>query len=262
MRPNAVPTQAHDEGADSCALGDLRFRALLAEADWYELPLPIRRRFSKRLADGETAVYVGEILETHLSRAGWLLAQLLRLIGAPLPTASDSGVPSVVTVTEEMATGGQIWTRLYARRRSFPQVVHSSKRFAGRTGLEEYVGYGVGMALKLEVEDGASQHFPPRWTPARRRKCPHRKESRAHSATRLSESDAISTECALVFRSEGYFFAAFKRRFFLPIWAAPGALSVTHAEIGDGRFLFILEIVHPRFGLLVRQSAAFRECQS
>jgi Domain of unknown function (DUF4166) len=106
MRPNAVPTQAHDEGADSCALGDLRFRALLAEADWYKLPLPIRRRFSKR------------------------------------------------------------------------------------------------------------------------------------------------------------FFEAFKRRFFLPIWATPGALSVTHAEIGDGRFLFILEILHPRFGLLMRQSAAFRECQS
>ena len=221
MRPNAVPTQAHDEGAASCALGDLRFRALLAEADWYELPLPVRRRFSKRLVDGETAAYVGEILETRLSRAGWLLAQLLRLIGAPLPTATDCGVPSVVTVTEEMATGGQIWTRLYARRRSFPQVVHSSKRFAGRTGLEEYVGYGIGMALKLEVEDGA-----------------------------------------LVFRSEGYFFEALQRRFFLPIWTTPGALSVTHAEIGDGRFLFILEIVHPRFGLLVRQSPAFRECQS
>ena len=61
----------------------------------------------------------------------------------------------VVTVTEEIATGGQIWTRLYARRRSFPQVIHSSKRFAGPTGLEEYVGYGVGMTLAVEVQDGA-----------------------------------------------------------------------------------------------------------
>jgi hypothetical protein len=34
---------------------------------------------------------------------------------------------------------------------------------------------------------------------------------------------------------------------------------VTRAEIGDGRFLFTLEIVHPRLGRLVRQSAAFRE---
>ena len=67
---------------------------------------------------------------------------------------------------------------------------------------------------------------------------------------------------ALVFRSDGYFIEILARRFFLPAWATPGALSVTHAEIGDGRFLFTLEIVHPRFGRMVRQSAAFRECQS
>jgi hypothetical protein len=220
--PEHAPHDAHAESrADVLPLGDLRFRALMADHDWGKLPLPIRRRFSKRLADGETAIYVGEILETRLSRAGWLLAQLLRLIGAPLPTARDTHVPSIVTVTEEMTTGGQIWTRLYARRRSFPQVVHSSKRFAGRTGLEEYVGYGVGMALAIEVLDGA-----------------------------------------LVFRSDGYFLEILRHRFFLPAWATPGALSVTHAEIGDGRFLFSLEIVHPRLGLLIRQSAAFRECRS
>jgi hypothetical protein len=223
MRPNEIG--AHDADAhsraDSLPMGDLRFRALMSEADWGRLPLPIRRRFSKRLADGETAVYVGEILETRLSRAGWLLAQLLRLIGGPLPSARDCGVPSVVTVTEEMATGGQIWTRLYARRRSFPQVIHSSKRFAGPTGLEEYVGYGIGMALTVAAQDGA-----------------------------------------LVFRSDGYFLEILEHRFFLPAWVTPGALSVTHAEIGDGRFLFTLEIIHPRLGLIIRQSAAFRECQS
>jgi Domain of unknown function (DUF4166) len=219
MRPSEL--RAHDADVDCLALGDLRFRALVPEADWGRLPLPIRRRFSKRLADGETAVYVGQVLETHLSRAGWLLAQLLRLIGAPLPTARDAQVPSVVTVTEEMATGGQIWTRLYARRRSFPQVIHSSKRFAGRTGLEEYVGYGIGMALTVAVHDGA-----------------------------------------LIFRSNGYFIEILQHRFFLPAWATPGALSVTHAEIGDGRFRFTLEINHQRFGRMVRQTAAFRECQS
>jgi hypothetical protein len=218
MRPNEALVQAFDRRGDGTALGDLRFRSLIGEANWRKLPLPIRRRFSKRLTGGATAVYVGTIVETHLSRVGWLFAQALRLIGAPLPTARDADVPSVVTVTEEMTTGGQIWTRLYARRQSFPQVIHSSKRFAGRTGLEEYVGYGVGMALAVEVADNA-----------------------------------------LVFRSDGYFLEIFQHRFFLPAWATPGALSVTHAEMGEGRFLFTLEIVHPRLGLLVRQSAAFRE---
>ncbi len=217
MRGNPVPVQALC-GEDHAALGDLRFRALIGEAGWSGLPTAIRRRFSKRLADGKTAVYVGEILETRLTRAGWLFAQMLRLIGAPLPTARDAHVPSVVTVTEEMATGGQIWTRLYARRRSFPQVIHSSKRFAGRTGLEEYVGCGIGMALVVAVEDGA-----------------------------------------LTFRSNGYFLELLGRRLFLPAWASPGALTVTHAEIGEGRFLFTLDIVHPQLGLIIHQSAAYRE---
>ena len=137
------------------ALGDLRFRSLLSADDWAALPLPIRKRFSKRLAGGHTVVYVGEVRKTEMSRLGWFLAQMGRVIGAPLPTSTDAGVPSVVTVTEDMATGGQIWTRLYARRRGFPQVIHSSKRFCGPTGLEEYVGYGVGMALTVHVEDAA-----------------------------------------------------------------------------------------------------------
>jgi hypothetical protein len=36
-------------------------------------------------------------------------------------------------------------------------------------------------------------------------------------------------------------------------------MAVTHAEGGDGRFEFRLEVSHPRFGLLIRQSGAFRE---
>ena len=125
----------------------------MPRAEWAALPAAIRRRFSKRLAGGKTAVYVGTVLETQMSRAGWWLAQAARLIGGPLPISRDAQVPSVVTVTEDVAARGQHWTRLYARRRGFPHIVHSSKRFAGPTGLEEYVGYGVGMALTIHVED-------------------------------------------------------------------------------------------------------------
>jgi Domain of unknown function (DUF4166) len=199
-------------------LGDPRFRALLSGADWAALPPPVRRRFSKRLSDGNTAIYVGEIRETRMKRVGWLLAQAMRLIGGPLPTAAEADVPSVVTVTEDMATGGQIWTRLYARRRGFPQVIHSSKRFAGPTGLEEYIGFGVGVTLKLSVE-------------AR----------------------------ALCFRSVGYFIQLGHRRFRLPAWATPGALCVTHEELGGGYFEFGLELTHPRFGSLIRQAGIFTE---
>src|SRR5262245_4474453 len=216
----AFKAPLHSPGSDATELGDLRFRALMSEADWSALPLTIRRRFSKRLAGGATVVFVGETLTNDMSRAGWLLAQAARLIGGPLPLVRDAHTPSVVTVTEDVATRGQHWTRLYARREGFPQVVHSSKRFAGPTGLEEYVGCGVGMALTIHVENEA-----------------------------------------LVFRAAHYFLQLGRFRLRLPKWLTPGALAVTHAELGDGRFLFKLDVVHPRLGRLICQTAAFTEAQ-
>jgi hypothetical protein len=66
-------------------------------------------------------------------------------------------------------------------------------------------------------------------------------------------------EGALVFRSARYFLQLFGRRLFLPHWLTPGALTVIHAEVPDGRFGFTLQIVHPRFGLLLRQMALYQE---
>jgi hypothetical protein len=136
-------------------LGDLRFRALLSDAEWARLPTAVRRRFSKRLTAGATAVYTGEVVEARMSRVGRLLAQALRLIGGPLPTGRDVGVPAVVSVTEDASVGGQVWTRVYGRRRAFPQVVHSRKLFRGPTGLEEHVRCGIGMTLKVTAEERA-----------------------------------------------------------------------------------------------------------
>ena len=182
-----------DESLDT-TLCDLRFRALLPDDDWGRLPLATWRRFSKRLADGKTAIYVGEVVEVQFSWIGWWVAQLARLIGGPLPTCG------------------------YARRNGFPQVIHSSKRFSGPTGLEEYVGFGVSMALRMLVDGRALQ-----------------------------------------FRSAGYFVQVGRLRLPLPALLTPGALTVTHSDCGSGEFRFTLEIIHPRFGTLIRQSAVFRE---
>jgi hypothetical protein len=135
-----------------------------------------------------------------------------------LPTGRETKVPIVVIVTEDAASGGQIWTRLCARSSGFPQVIHSAKRFAGPTGLEEYVGCGVSMALNISVE---------------------------HEA--------------LVFRSAGYFLEAGPLRLALPDWLTPGDLTVAHTDLGCGNFRFTLDVIHPRFGMLIRQSAVFRE---
>ncbi|MFD1333654.1 DUF4166 domain-containing protein [Methylopila musalis] len=210
----ALPTETRS----ASRLVDLRFRALLGPVEWETLPADVRRRFSKRLSGSDAAIYVGRITELAMNRAGRMLSQVLRVIGAPLPICLDTDVASVVTVTEDAATGGQIWTRLYARRDGFPQVIHSAKRFAGPTGLEEYVGYGVAMPLTLSAEEGA-----------------------------------------LVFRSAGYVLRLGRFRLPLPGWLSPGALTVIHRETGEGAFEFTLDLRHPLFGALLRQSGSYRD---
>ena len=202
-------------------LDDNRFRALLSDDDWGRLPLATWKRFSKRLAGGKTAVYIGEVEESRHSGIGWWLAHLARLIGGPLPTGTETGVPMIVSVTEDASSGGQIWTRICAKSDGFPQVIHSAKRFAGPTGLEEYIGFGISMALRLTVEGEV-----------------------------------------LLFKSAGYYLCSGPLRLRLPERVTPGVLTVTHADLGGGAFRFTLEAVHPRFGLLVRQSAVFREAAS
>ena len=200
------------------AVGDLRFRALAGEETWSRLPAAVRARFERHIGPGATILYAGEVIECRISRTGRWLCQLVRLIGAPLPLSTDTLVSAVVSVTEDPASGGQFWTRVYGRRRGFPQVIHSAKRFAGPTGLEETVGCGVGIALRLEVEDGA-----------------------------------------LHFLSDHYFLQIGPARLRLPRWLSPGRMRASHIDCGHGAFAFVLSLVHPRLGELVRQTAIFEE---
>lgn len=207
---------AGQKSADVGTLGDLRFRALLKEDEWAALPPAVRKRFSKRLGPGATAVYIGRVSDVRISRIGMVLAQVLRLIGAPLPLSRATGRPSIVTVTEDVKSGGQVWTRMYGREKGVPQVIHSVKSFAGPTGLEECIGYGFAMSLTIAVEDGA-----------------------------------------LVFRAKDYVIGLAGRRWVLPRWLTPGALTVTHKATSETAFLFVLNLAHPVFGALVHQEALF-----
>jgi hypothetical protein len=154
-----------------------------------------------------------------MSRCGRLLARALRPIGAPLPLSRNAFVPATVCVTEDPASGGQLWIRIYGRRTSaFPQMIRSIKRFAGPTGLEEYIGCGIGIALNVAVEDGA-----------------------------------------LHFLSDHYFVVLGRLRLRLPRWLAPGRMKVSHIDCDHGWFAFVLSLDHPLLGTLVRQTALFRE---
>jgi len=199
-------------------LHDLRFRALLGSGSWEALPPEVQRRFSKRLTGAQVALYRGLVVEMRQSRLGWLIGQLCRLFGAPLPLNPAAGGGALVSVSEDRAGGGQCWTRIYARADRFPQVIHSAKRFAGPTGLEEYLGHGIGIALRLTAEHDA-----------------------------------------LLFIGDHYFLRLFGLRLRWPRWLAPGELAIRHQDLGGGRFLFALDLIHPRLGELVHQVALFAD---
>ena len=142
---------------------DPRFGRLLSAVDWAALPEAVRIRFGRKARGTATISYVGTVDTCTMSRTGCILAQLARVIGGPLPLSQDCDVPAVVTVTEDEATGGQFWVRQYGHHQGFPQVIHSVKRFAGPTGIEEYLGLGLGIALTLRVAAGVllfeSDHY-------------------------------------------------------------------------------------------------------
>lgn len=219
---------ARDAAADSDAPPrDDRFYNLLGSKRWAELPAAVQARFSKPYAPHKATVYSGFVAETRLSRVGLVLAQLARAIGGPLPFASSGYAPAVVSVIDDEAARGQHWTRTYARPGGFPQVVHSSKRFAGPTGLEEYVGCGVGMTLKLDVIEGALVFTSERYFFGTRR-------------WRLYLPRALEPGV-------------------MTITHRPQGRPTLHGYADGAWFSFELSLVHRRFGELLYQLAYFKE---
>lgn len=215
MRVVPVPSSESNPAYAHCS----PFRRLLGEDAWQRLPQPVRERFGRTLAPGESAGFIGEVSFTSITTVGWLWAQVARLLGGPLPLKRLSHTPAAVLVTEDSAAAGmQLWTRIYHEPGHLPQVIRSVKRFHGPTGLEECVGAGVGMMLSATVE--------------------HR---------------------CLVFRSEDYFWRLATLRMRIPRLLTPGRIEVVHREECAGRFSFTLTVDHPWFGRIIEQVAFFRD---
>lgn len=125
----------------------------LLGADWHCLQPSVQARFAHE--PERPILYEGVMEMVHCSRAGWLFAQLTRLIGNPLTPHRGRDVPMQVLLTKRDG-GGVWWQRTYAFYKPF--TVISAKRENAKGQLCEYVGLGFGMRLRVYAKDGAL-HF-------------------------------------------------------------------------------------------------------
>ena len=127
-----------------------RSYASLVGPSWSELPVRTRVRFG---VERDMVCYHGRVVVSDCTLLGRLFRQLGRLVGGPLPFDDTVGPAAVVVMAT--GSGSSSWTRVYRRHGGRAQAIRSVKRFAGPTGLEEYLGAGLCMALRLRVEDAS-----------------------------------------------------------------------------------------------------------
>lgn len=126
----------------------LDLAALVGAAGWNRLPAAVQRRFAA--AHGDTA-YSGS-LDLHCSAAGRCFAALSAVVGGPLTTLRQDGVPAEVRVHGD-GRGGVVWERrLHA---ADLRIVRSTKERGPGGGLVERTDGGLAMDLEVFEQDGA-----------------------------------------------------------------------------------------------------------
>lgn len=121
-------------------------------ASWARLRAGIQERFLHEPQADEVFVYDGTMHVIRRSRAGWLFAQLTRIIGSPLLPYAGADVPTQVRLYAK--DSGVCWERTYHYPNRKPAVVSSVKRESAEGEMMEVVGGGFGMKLRVFTADG------------------------------------------------------------------------------------------------------------
>jgi hypothetical protein len=134
------------------------FERLIGREGWRRLAPEIRARFSEKPQAGRPIRYAGTMQTVQCSAAGLLLAQLCRLIGTPFAPYRGEGIPVAISLHHAGLAGAIIWRREYRYPARATVHVQSTKLIAPGGALEECVGYGLGMRLKV-FESAGELHF-------------------------------------------------------------------------------------------------------
>lgn len=125
---------------------------------WGELHPAIQKRFARDPSESEHIFYRGKMETIERSRAGKWFAFLTTYIGNPLTPYNGTDVPMDVVLHRQHGKSGIFWRRTYYYPSRKPYTVSSAKCETAAGEMQECVGGGFGMALKVYVE-GGNLHF-------------------------------------------------------------------------------------------------------
>jgi hypothetical protein len=198
----------------------LDYETLLGPAAWARLPAAVRGRFAAHEAHWDGAMTL------HASFLGRCVAQLCRLVGEPLPPASDEPVRATVKVEPDPATSGSRWTRRYELPHRAVEI-RSVKSVDAHGHMIERLPMGLRMELDLRTDDGAL-HFVTRGY-----------------HVEIPRPRLLRGSCPRPLRLR------------FPAWWLPGRTHVVHRDLGDGRFRFTMTIRHAWLGELFQHDGVF-----
>lgn len=202
------------------------FQRLIGRDGWASLPQAVQRRFNYLAIGMIDERYIGRMQSMRVSRAGYWIGLLCRLIGNPLAGRAGSDVPVEISVfRDRSAKGGVVWERRYryaqpeaSAKRRYEPPVRSVKRVNRDGLLVETACFGIGMVLKVFARDGG-----------------------------------------IIFQSIRYQWALGPVTLRLPDWLTPGRIQVTHHAVGETQFRFTLTADHPWFGETFYQEGIFAD---
>ncbi len=199
--------------------GAINIPALLGPRSWARLPLAVRNRFATPVRAGCTVTYHGTMHKVRASSIGKALAWLARFAGSPVAHLTGTDVPCQVNLYHDNRRGGTVWERVYQFGAKTVYARTTKKAASDGTSLECFgSALGFGTGMTLDI---------------------------------------LEADAALHFVSRNFFIQLLGWRILLPEFLNPGQLVVTHRDLGDGAFQFLMTVTHPGLGEILFQDGTF-----
>ncbi len=201
--------------------GAINIPALLGPRSWSRLPLAVRNRFAIPVRAGEVITYRGTMHKVTASRFGKVMAWISRFAGAPVAHKTGLDIPCEVNLFHDVKRGGTVWERVYHFGAKTICARTTKKAASDGTSLECFgSAFGFGTGMTLAI---------------------------------------FEADTALHFVSRAFFIQFLNWRIPLPKFLNPGQLVVTHRDLGDGAFQFLMIVTHPKLGEIMFQDGTFHD---